>query len=924
MGDGKSPVEKFDGTDFGFWRMQIEDYLYGKELHEPLDEQPKEMSDEDWKLLDRKAMSVIRLSLSRNVAHHTVKAKTTIEILEILSSLYEKPSAANKVHLMRRLFNFQMTENSSVAVHLNEFNMTISQLSSVGIDFEDEVLALILLSSLPESWSGTVTALSASAGKEKLRFDDVRNLIISEEIRRKESGSTSGSALSTENRGRSDSRSKQNRGRSKSKGRGGNPNKDRSHVKCWNCNETGHYMNQCKAPKKDKFVNSASEEYAEALILSVRSPVESWVLDSGASFHSCSSADLMENYTSGKFGKVYLADDEPLEIVGKGDVSIKTKNGSVIKLSGVRHVPGLKRNLLSVGQLDDEGYCVVFVGGNWKISKGSMVVARGEKVGSLYVTDNVCNSIDVVSEVVNTDLWHCRLGHMSEKGIKVLFSKGLLPGLKSADLGLCEDCIFGKQKRVSFNKGGRTLKKEKLELVHSDLWGPAPVKSLGGAYYYMTLIDDCTRKLWVYFLKKKSEAFDVFRKWKALVENETGLKVKCLRSDNGGEYELKEFKEFCAGNGIRMEKTLKGTPQENGVAERMNRTLCERARSMRLKCGLPKMFWAEAVNTAAFLINRGPSSPLENDIPEEAWSGKQVNLSFLKVFGCDSYVHIAPVERSKLDDKSIKCTFIGYGGDDYGFRFWDSQNKKIIRSRDVVFNEQMMYKDSLGVSNTSDSEPEIVDLDITNSGGSKKVAVEEPVEEEPQVTTTDPPATLRRSTRDKKAINRYSPGDYVLLTDSGEPESFQEASQVVDAEKWKFAMNDEMNSLLTNGTWELVELPEGEKDLENRWIFRKKVEADGSIRYKARLVVKGFQQRYGIDYTDVFTPVVKLTTIRLVLSMVATEDLELQQMDVKTAFLHGDLEEEIYMRQPQGYESDNPKLVCKLNKSLYGLKQAPR
>ena len=145
-------------------------------------------------------------------------------------------------------------------------------------------------------------------------------------------------------------------------------------------------------------------------------------------------------------------------------------------------------------------------------------------------------------------------------------------------------------------------------------------------------------------------------------------------------------------NGIVMVKTIPGTPQQNGVAERMNRTLCERARSMRLHSGLPEMFWAEAVSTAAYLINRSPSTPLDFKLPEEVWSDKQVNLSHLKVFGCVSYVHVNAADRSKLDAKSTKCYFIGYGGAEIGYRFWDDQNRKIIRSKDVIFNEQVLYK----------------------------------------------------------------------------------------------------------------------------------------------------------------------------------------------------------------------------------------
>ncbi|CAA0833577.1 Uncharacterized mitochondrial protein AtMg00300 [Striga hermonthica] len=287
---------------------------------------------------------------------------------------------------------------------------------------------------------------------------------------------------------------------------------------CWNCEKPGHMKSECRAPRKDKegrTANAATEDTADALLLSVRSSLDDWIVDSGASFHSCSSRDIMEPYTAGDFGVVYLADNKSLKIVGKGDVQIN------------------------------------------------------------------------------------RLGHMSEKGMKVLKSRELLPELESVDVGLCEQCVLGKQKRVSFITTGRAPKTEKLELVHTDLWGPAPVTSLGGSMYYMTFVDDYTRKVWVYFLKRKSEAFDTFRRWRALVEKETGLEVKCLRSDNGGEYNSEAIKEYCADHGIRMQKTIPGTPQQNGIAERMNRTLNERARCMRLKSGLPKIIMRPADSVGA-------------------------------------------------------------------------------------------------------------------------------------------------------------------------------------------------------------------------------------------------------------------------------------------------------------------------------------
>ena len=475
----------------------------------------------------------------------------------------------------------------------------------------------------------------------------------------------------------------------------------------------------------------------------------------------------------------------------------------------------MKKNLLSIGQLDEEGYKVTFGFRNWVITKEAKEVARGNKVGTLYMASNTKDCIDLASVKGDTGLWHNRLDHMSEKGMQVLCSKGRLPSLKTVDVGFCEDCVFGKQSRNNFSRKGRALREQKLELVHTDLWGPSPVTSLGGAAYYMTFIDDSTRKVWVYFLKHKDEVFDAFMKWKALVEMETGLKVKNLRSDNGGEYELGLLMEYCATNGIHMVKTLMGTPQHNGVTERMNRTLNERARSMRLKCGLPKMFLADAVNTTAFLINRGPSVPLGNGIPEEAWSGKQVNLSFLHIFGCVSYVHINSAERTKLDAKSLKCTFIRYGGDNFGYRFWDEKNRKVIRSRDVIFNKKVLYKDRNSVSNGVSSEPEIVELeDVTSSGGSREVHVDHDQVVNKNEPFTLGPVPLRRSTRDCRSPDRYSPLNfYLFLTYSGEPESYAEANRSEHRDKWQAAMDDEMDSLKANDTWELVKLPEGKQAL---------------------------------------------------------------------------------------------------------------
>ena len=200
-------IGKFDGSDYAFWRMQIEDYLYGKKLHQPLSEKPEKMDEAEWNLLDRQVLGVIRLTLSKNVAHNVAKEKTTAGMMKVLTDMYEKPSANNKVFLMMRLFQLKMDEGAGVATHVNEFNTIVNQLSSVEIEFYDEVRALILLASLPNSWEPMRAAVSNSVGSAKLKFNDVRDRILAEEVRRIDSGEVStSSALNVENRGRNHNR----------------------------------------------------------------------------------------------------------------------------------------------------------------------------------------------------------------------------------------------------------------------------------------------------------------------------------------------------------------------------------------------------------------------------------------------------------------------------------------------------------------------------------------------------------------------------------------------------------------------------------------------------------------------------------------------------------------------------------------------
>ncbi|KAE8729042.1 hypothetical protein F3Y22_tig00004004pilonHSYRG00037 [Hibiscus syriacus] len=377
-----------------------------------------------------------------------------------------------------------------------------------------------------------------------------------------------------------------------------------------------------------------------------------------------------------------------------------------------------------------------------------------------------------------------------------------------------------------------------------------------------------------YVHSDKSEVFEKFKLWKAEVENQTGRKIKCLRSDNGTEYTDSQFLQFCKEHGIQRHFTVRKTPQQNGVAERMNRSLNERARCLRLNAGLPKHFWAEAVNMACYLINRSPRASLAGKVAEEVWTGHDVSFDNLRIFGCPAYVHVPADERSKLDAKSKECIFLGYKKGVKGFKFWDPVAKKVVISRDVVFYEQSMLQQKQDTT--------VVDFE--------QLPVEKPETSQPTSggSTTDDLQDYSLA-RDRvrrtniKPPNRLGFEDLVsfaLTVSSDDPVTFHDAVTSQENDKWMAAMVEEMESLNHNRTWELVPLPEGKKPIGCKWVYKKKpavTEKEGE-KFKARWH----------------------TSIRAVLALVASWDLHLEQMDVKTAFLHGDLEEQIYMRQPEG------------------------
>ena len=419
-----------------------------------------------------------------------------------------------------------------------------------------------------------------------------------------------------------------------------------------------------------------------------------WYLDTGASNHMCGHKHLFVDMQEVEDGHVSFGDASKVQVKGRGKICFSQKDGKEGTMEDVYYVPDLKNNILSMGQLLEKG-CSVFMKDRMLHlkDKNGRVLAHVEMAKNRMFKLNLKNIQERCLQVNMEDkelLWHLRFGHLHFGGLKELAKKDMVHGLPNMDYikKFCEGCVLGKQARTTFQKKAEYCAKRPLELVHTDICGPITPKSFSEKRYFITFIDDYTRKTWVYFLKEKSEAFEVFKKFKAMVEKTTNLYIKALRSDRGGEYVSTAFTNYCEEQGIKRFLTAPYSPQQNGVAERKNRTILDMVRSMLKSKDMPKEFWAEAVQCAVYVQNRCPHAKLANQTPQEAWSGHKPTVSHFKVFGSVAYAHVPDQRRTKLDDKSKKYVFIGYDEKTKAFKLFDPIDKKVIVSRDVQVNEE--------------------------------------------------------------------------------------------------------------------------------------------------------------------------------------------------------------------------------------------
>ena len=969
--------EKLVGSEnYLSWSASVELWFMGQGYEDHLVTQEADIPEVDrvqWRKIDAQLCSVLWQSVDPRILLHLQAYKTCFKFWTQAKGLYTND--------IQRLYKV-----ASAIVHLNQQDLDLSTYIGQIASLKEQFLTVMPLTpdvgaqqTQLDKFFMVLTLIGLRPDLEPIRdqilgsssvpsLDDVfaRLLRISSTQTLPSDSASDSSVLVSQTTSRG--------GRSGTRGRGQRPH-------CTYCNKLGHTRDRCyqlhgRPPRTAHMAqssdsplpqppSSSASQTSQASIASVAQPGNAsaclthtsslgpWILDSGASDHLSGNKDL--------FSSITTTSDLPTVTLANGSQTVAKGIGLALPLpslplTSVLYTPECPFNLISISKITRTLNCSITFSDKFVTlqdrSTGKTIGIGRESQGLYHLTSDsspaVCISTDAPL------LIHNRLGHPSLSK----FQK-MVPRFSTLSSLPCESCQLGKHTRVSFPKRLNNRAKSPFELVHTDVWGPCRTTSILGFQYFVTFIDDYSRCTWLFLMKNRAELFSIFQKFYTEIQTQFNISIRVLRSDNAREYFSAQFTSFMSHHGILHQSSCAHTPQQNGVAERKNRHLVETARTLLLHSHVPFRFWGDAVLTACYLINRMPSSVLHDQIPHSLLFPDQP-LYFLppRVFGCTCFVHILTPGQDKLSAKAMKCLFLGYSRLQKGYRCYSLETHRYFISADVTF-----FEDSPFFSTTSESLPvsEVLPLPIISPPDAvpsrplqvyhrrHRVAVPPSLAEVPAdslpipsaspapalPSPNDLPIAVRkgtRSTRNPHPIYNFlsyhrlsSPYSAFVsaISSVSLPKSTHEA---LSHPGWRQAMVDEMTALHSNGTWDLVVLPSGKSTVGCRWVYAVKVGPDGQVdRLKARLVAKGYTQVYGSDYGDTFSHVAKIASVRLLLSMAAMCSWPLYQLDIKNAFLHGDLAEEVYMEQPPGFVAQGESgLVCRLRRSLYGLKQSPR
>ena len=745
---------------------------------------------------------------------------------------------------------------------------------------------------------------------------------------------------------------------------------------CYNCGITGHKSAECRRPKQPKWCNTCKSpshsdqscrkqnkkkhgadqakkaaedsdgEHSFQYMFKVEDNNSLYLeTDNNRLLVDCGATTHIVNHDSNFISEdpSFIPADHFIELAdGSRSNNIALKRGSIlvklhskegravnVKLENVLYIPSYPQNIFSVQSATKRGASVKFYQNRAELIASDGTTFEIEQQGRLYY---LYKSSVNQQRKESLETWHKILGHCNIEDVKKL--EHVVNGMHIRDQGTfdCEICTLAKQSNQR-NHEADTRATKPFELVHTDLAGPIEPMAKDGFRYVIIFTDDYSGCLFTYFLKEKSDAPKATRKFLADVAPYGKVKtlnfyedvlpsgeIKRMRSDNGGEFISKEFQEILLKHSIKQELSAPYSPHQNGTAERNWRTLFEMGRALLIESGLPKYLWTYAIMTATHIRNRCYVKRI-GSTPYGIITGIKPNLSKMHIFGtiCYAYLH----NQKKLDPRSKMGYFVGYDKDSPSFLVFYPAEKSVKKHRLVKFTEK--FKEEA----VSDEPNKLFE---TPTSSDPKPHAEIPETDEPNMKDSEKPSANRYPTRNRRPPERF--GEYLneeILDDydydycnyMNGPLTYQEAVNGVDAERWKQAMDEEINTLKANDSFVIAKIPDGKKAVGGKWVYTIKGDPDNPV-YKARYVAKGYSQKQGIDYSETFSPTARMESVRTLMQLAIQNKWKLHQMDVKGAYLHAPIKSDVFVQQPLGYEQQGGNFVWKLNKSLYGLKQSGR
>ncbi|KAM0730296.1 Retrovirus-related Pol polyprotein from transposon TNT 1-94 [Formica fusca] len=944
-------VEKLtDAENFQIWKFQMSIVFKANELYEVVLQNVAENErTQQWKKRDAVAQKLIVTTLDKKPLLHVLDCNTAREMWIKICNIYERDSEQQRCSLLQTFYSTTYNKNEDIATYISKLRNLAFRLNALDTKLDDKMLISKILATLPEEYRYFASAWESAEQREKT-LENLTARLIAEEARNK-SKEQEEKAVAFKATDRKCFKCNKT-GHLAKKCTKTQTAIEKRQVRCFKCNKIGHMARSCgdnqgsseqkcsickktnHTEKNCYFRNKYNNENKVAFLTGKTIASDTWIVDSGCTSNMTNKEGSILNMK--KINSVIGVAKSSETMIAKGHGSIEFDN---CRLEEVMYVPELSMNLLSVNAITKKGGEVLFSKNEVEIRHENKTKLKGQKSSNgLFQVDLKAetkqNSYLTENKETNAETWHRKLGHLSYENLRRLtkLCEGLdiTPEEIRKQESLCTVCQEAKQARIKFGEQ-RNKATRPLQIVHTDLCGPIDPTTWDRKRYFLTFLDDYTHLTVAFLLKSKDEVPDKIKEYVEMAEAHWDSRVSKLRCDNGREYINEKVTNWSKTKGIIIDNNVPYSPQLNGKAERLNRTLMEKTRALLFDSGLNKEMWGEALYTSVFLLNRSPTESLKNT-PYEMWEKRKPNMKSLQMFGCKAYTKVmGPLK--KLDERSRELTFVGYAPT--GYRLWNSERRKIIIARDVKFGK-------LNKKEYSNKEIQRTRLTLRNEDEEEKqqneIEAEEPEEfedatEEPEEHENgeplsqqqeddedsdaahreeeeNPMETPRRSARKTKRPDKY--GDYVFLT-------YREAITGPDKNRWMEAINEEKTSLKENNTWEMIDIRKlkSQKPLQGKWVF--KIKQDGT--YKARLVVKGCEQKYGVNYEETFSPVISTSVLRSLFAIAAMKNYVTMTFDIKTAFLYGILDEDVYMYPPDGY--NNKDKVFKLKKALYGLKQAP-